>query len=107
MLDSDNATFTPARGNQAITFTAYVCVRPTKPHDAVGPNKRRFPLVHKALFLSRDAAAEWTYFENADGAAPDAIKWRVIPVRVPGLMDYIGDIPFIPTEETAEHAGAR
>ena len=107
MSDSDNATFTPARGNQPITFTAYICVMPRKPHEPIGPNPRRFPTVHKELFLTRDDAAEWAYFQNVDEPAPDAIKWRVIPVHVPALMNYFGDTPFIPTEAIAEHAGAR
>jgi hypothetical protein len=84
-------------------FTAYVCVMPTKPHEPIGPNKRRFPKVHNELFLSKSDAAEWAYFENADEPAPDAVGWVVVPVQVPALTDYLGDTPFVPADasETA------
>jgi|ERR1700681_1053305 len=90
----------------AMTFTAYVCVMPTKPHEPVGTNKRRYPKVHDELFLALEDAVEWAYFENADEPAPDAVAWIVVPVEVPALRNYVGDTPFVPTDAAAEPTSA-
>lgn len=78
------------------SFTAFVAILPVTPREAVGPNPRTFPLVHKELFLEQSAAAEWCYFANADEPAPDAIRWMVQEVQVPALRRYAGDTPFMP-----------
>jgi hypothetical protein len=74
-------------------FTGFICVLGRKPQEPVGPNPRREPKTCGTLHLSREDAAECSYFANADEPAPDALRWTVY--AVPGinapLAAYLGD----------------
>jgi hypothetical protein len=74
-------------------FTGFICVLGRKPQEPVGPNPRREPKTCGTLHLSREDAAECSYFANADEPAPDALRWSVC--AVPGihapLAAYLGD----------------